>query len=129
MILMFDIYFSDSDSDEKEVSPSCMVKQSWTKRKQLLEHDFAVTGWALSSLPKIRDDVRLNLDSVKRMAIKRVIAILYVAPNPNSNVANDEIDVTIDTFWKEFGHFQNKFGVYGLHPGRFLLPDALNSNS
>ncbi len=27
------------------------------------------------------------------------------------------------------GHFQNKTGVYGLHPGRFLLPDALNRNS
>ncbi len=39
-----------------------MVKQSWMKRKQLLEHDFAVAGWALSILPEIRDDVRLNLD-------------------------------------------------------------------
>ena len=52
-----------------------------------------------------------------------------MAPNPNSKVANDEIDVIIDTFWKEFGHFQNKTGVYGLHPGRFLLPDAINGNS
>jgi len=106
-----------------------MVKQSWMKRKQLLEHDFAIAGWALSILPEIRDDVRLNLDGDKRIAIERVIAKLHVAPNPNSKVANDEIDVIIDTFWKEFSDFQNKTGVYGLRPGRFLLPDAINGNS
>ncbi len=63
------------------------------------------------------------------MAIERVIAKLHMAPNPNSKVANDEIELIIDTFWKEFGHFQNKAGVYGLCSGRFLLPDALNGNS
>ncbi len=62
------------------------------------------------------------------MAIERVIAKLHVAPNPKSKVANDEIDV-IDTCWKEFEHFKNKTGVYGLHPGRFVLPEALNGNS
>ena len=66
---------------------------------------------------------------VKRMSIERVIAKLHVAPNPNSKVANDEVVVIIDTFWKEFGDFQNKTGVYGLRPGRFLLPDAINGNS
>ena len=52
-ILIFDIYFSNSNSDEKEVSLSCMVKQSWMERKQLLEHDFAVADRALSILPEI----------------------------------------------------------------------------
>ncbi len=106
-----------------------MVKQSWMKRKQLLEHDFAIAGWALSILPKIREDVELNLDGDKRIAIERVIAKLHVAPNPNSKVANDEVVVIIDTFWKEFGDFQNKTGVYILRLGRFLLPDAINGNS
>ncbi len=32
------------------------------KRKQSLEHDFAVAGWALSILLEIRDDVKLNLE-------------------------------------------------------------------
>jgi len=129
MVLILDIYFSNSDSDEEEASLSSMAKQAWMKRKQLLDHDFAVTSWALSILPEIWDDVRLNLDGDKRMAIERVITKLHVAPNPKSNVANDKIDVIIDTFWKEFGHVQNKTGVYGLRPGRFLLPDALNGHS
>ena len=106
-----------------------MVKQSWMKRKQLLEHDFAIAGWALSILPEIREDVKLNLDGDKRIAIERVIAKLHVVPNPNSEVATDEVVVIIDTFWKEFGDFQNKTGVYVLRPGRFLLPDAINGNS
>ncbi len=63
------------------------------------------------------------------MAIKGVIVKLQVTPNPNSKVVNDKIDVIIDIFWKELGHFQNKTGFYGLHQGRFLLPDALNGNN
>ncbi len=73
--------------------------------EKLLEHDFAITGWAVSILPEIWDDFRLNLNGDMRMAIKRVIGKLDVTPNPNSKVANDEIDVIIDTFWKEAGHF------------------------
>ncbi len=84
---------------------------------------------SLSILPGVREDVRLRLDGDKRIAIERVIAKFHVAPNPNSKVANDEIDMIFDKFWKEFSDFQNKSGVYGLRPGRFLLPDAINSNS
>ncbi len=85
----------------KEASLSAMIKQSWMKRKHLLEHDFAFTGWAFSILLEIQDDVSLNLDNDKRMAIQRVIAKLHVALNPNSKVANDEIEVIINTCWKE----------------------------
>ncbi len=59
-----------------------MVKQSWMKRKQLLEHDFAIAGWALSILPKVREDVRLRLDGDKRIAIERVIAKLLCGTKP-----------------------------------------------
>ncbi len=48
----------------------------------------------------------LALDHDKRMAIERVIAKLHVASNPNSKAANDEIELIIDTFWKEFGRFR-----------------------
>ncbi len=60
-----------------------MIKQSWMKRKQLLEHDFAVTSWAISILPEIQYDIILNIDGDKRVAIEMVIAKLHVAPNPN----------------------------------------------
>ncbi len=35
------------------------------------------------------------------MAIERFIAKLHVDPNPNSKIANNEIDMIIDIFWKE----------------------------
>ncbi len=69
------------------------------KRTQLFEHDFAVTGWALSILPEIRDDIKLNLDGYKRMVIERVIAKRHVAPNPNSKVANDDLLIYSGKNW------------------------------
>ncbi len=104
---------------------SAMIKQSWMKRKKLLEHDFAATAWALSILPDICKDVRLHLDGDKRLAIERVLAKLHVA---QILVANEEIDRIIDMFWKEFDNYQNKTGYLGQRPGRFLLPDSLNGN-
>ncbi len=73
--------------------------------------------------------MKLNLDGDKRMAIEREIVKLHLAPYPNSKVTNDEINTIIDISWKEFGHFQNKTGVYGLRPVMFLLPDVLTDNS
>ncbi len=75
-----------------------MIRASWKKWKYLLEHDFVVTGWALSILKEIWDDVCQNLDGDRRMAIERVIAKLHVHPNPNSKVANEETDIIIDKF-------------------------------
>ncbi len=49
--------------------------------------------------------------------------------NPNSKIANKEINMIIDIFLKKIVHFHNKTGVYRLHPDRFLLLDALNGNS
>ncbi len=90
-----------------------MVKQSWMKKKQLLEHDFSIAGWALSILSEIRDDVRLNLDGDKWIDIEGVIAKLHVAPNPNSDFSNDKIVMIIDTFWKEFGGSRTKLESTG----------------
>ncbi len=63
------------------------------------------------------------------MIIESIIAKLHVAPNPNSKVVNNEIDKIIDIlFLKEFGHFQNKSGTYGLRQDMIFLLDALNGN-
>ncbi len=62
------------------------------------------------------------------MTIETVIAKLHATLNPNSKVDNNEIDMIIDIFWKEFERFQNKTGAHGLSPGRFLLLGALNGN-
>ncbi len=81
-----------------------MIKQSWIKRKQLLENDFAITGWALCILPEIWDGVRLNLDGDKRMANERVISKLHVTPS--SKVSSNDVDMTIGIFWKNLDIFR-----------------------
>ncbi len=78
------------------------------KRKQLLEHDFAVTGWVLSILPEIGVDFKLKLDGDKRMVIERVIAKLHVAQKPNSKVSNDKIDIIIISSGKNLDIFRIK---------------------
>ncbi len=103
------LFSSESDSDDdEEASLGSMIKQTWMKRKQILEHDFAVTSWARSTLLEIRDDVRVNLDGDKRMAIERVTAKLHVDPNPNPKVANNENDMIIHIFWKKLDIFTIK---------------------
>ncbi len=79
-------------------------------------------------LPEVWDDIRLNLNGYKSMAIERVLAKCHITPNLNSKVVNNRIDMIIGIIWKDF-YFQNKTGVYGLNPVRFLFPDALNGNS
>ncbi len=59
----------------------------------------------ISILQEIWDDIILNLDGDRKMAVERVIAKLHVNPNKNSKVANNEIDMIIDISWKEFGAF------------------------
>ncbi len=52
MFVMFWLHFSENNWDNEELSLSDIIKQSWLKRKQLLDYDFAVTSWALSILPE-----------------------------------------------------------------------------
>ena len=94
-----------------------------------MEHDYAITGWVLSLLPEIREDVAERMDGDARMAIERVVTKLHTPPNPNPKTSEEPLEIILDIFWKEFDDFQNKTGPYGYRPGRFLNPDALNGNS
>ena len=90
-----------------------MIQQSWSKRKHRLEHDYAITGWVLSLLPEIREDVAERMDGDARMAIERVVTKLHVPPKPNPKTSEEPLEIILDIFWKEFDDFQNKTGPYG----------------
>ncbi len=58
LLMSFYLFDSDNENDEyQDLSLSTMIQQSWSKRKHQLEHDYAITGWAISLLPEIREDV------------------------------------------------------------------------
>ncbi len=102
---------------------------SWYNRSDRLEHEYAITAWALSLVPEIRDDVLERLTGDMREKIETVIVKLHTPPCPNTEVANESNLVIIDHFWKEFHHFQHQTGPFAKFKGRFSMPDAVNGNS
>jgi len=37
------------------------VKAAWHRRKEKLEHEYAITEWALNALPEVRADVNVRM--------------------------------------------------------------------
>ncbi len=60
-----------------------------------MEHDFAITGWVLSLLPEIREDVAETMDGNARMAIEWVVTKLHVPPNPNPKTSEEPLEIII----------------------------------
>lgn len=87
-------------------------------RKPLLEHDLAITAWALCIMPDVRKDVAVRMNGDHREAIERVIRKLFAA-DPTA-----KIHLVIHNFWVQFKHFQNQTGKYSGNPGRWLIPEV-----
>ena len=91
------------------MSFGCQVTWHWNKRKQCIEHEYAIAAWALCVMASVRTDVRERLSGVHRDAIADVVTRLHMAPCPNQNptIHNMLPHKIIDTFWNEFKAFQN----------------------
>ncbi len=129
--LTFFLSFSDDDEDD-EFTLGDAVCFAWYKRKNRLEHGYAVTAWALSLHPDIRADCmeRLSIDNGDlRRQMDEVVAKLHYPPCPNKKVVNKTVDEIIDIFWKEFKHFTNRTGPYSYRSSRFDNADALSGRS
>ena len=123
-----EFFFSDND-DNDDFTLGDAVLFAWKKRKNRLEHAYAVTAWALSLLPNIRADCmeRLSTDNGDlRKLIDEVVSCLHHPPCPNKKVASKSIDEIIDIFWKEFKHFTYRTGPYSYQSGCFENDDALS---
>ena len=107
--------FSIGSFDEEEtISLGQAIQDAWAKRKSRLEHEYAVTGWALSILPEIRANVLTDLTGEHRLMMENVVERLHVPPCPNKQVTGFEITTIIDIFWQEFKHWQNMTGCYSV---------------
>ena len=58
----------------------------WERRNAKLDHDYAITGWALSVIPEVRADVEELLIGDHRNTINRVVLKLH---EPLYNGTND----------------------------------------
>ncbi len=102
----------------------------WNKRKQRIEHKYAIAGWALSVMEDVQKDVQKQLMGMHRESIEKVVSRLHMPPCPNTNLTFSSMSLhnIFDTFWNEFKAFQNC--TYPYHePSHWATYDATKVNS
>ena len=137
-----EVAFADSDDDDdtesnEEATPNNSIMSfgrtvlfHWNRRRKKIEHEYAITGWALSVVSEVRIDVRERMRGEHRDAIERVIRRLHVAPcaNTHPDIVSMSEAVIVDTFWNEFKAFQNCDRPYHeLH--KWAGPDVIAGRS
>ena len=103
----------------------------WDRRSLKLNHDYAITGWALSVMDEVRCDVAANLSSEHREAIERVVERLHLPPcaNPHPKVCGVmTLAKIVDIFWDEFNDFQGREGKFS-NKGRWATDDVIQGRS
>ncbi len=90
------------------MSFGCQVIWHWNKRKQHIEHEYAISGWALCIIEDVRKDVLEQLTGTYHDAIEKVVSQLHLPPCPNTNpaVSSMSLPEIIDTFGMSLGHFK-----------------------
>ncbi len=95
--------FSSDDEDDNQTTLGDAVFFARFKRKEQLEHAYAVTAWALSLHPEICADCAERMSTDKgdlRKLIDEVVAYLHTNPCPDKKVSTLSIDELIDIFGK-----------------------------
>ena len=103
---------SEQADDDSPIGLGRMILKLWYARKEKLEHDYSITGWALSIVPYVRADVEVRMKGTHRDAIERVVKNkklhLQPCPNPDKEVATWSEAQLLDVFWREYGAFSKK---------------------
>jgi hypothetical protein len=126
----------DEDADDTasyQLTLSGKIEWHWNHRKEKLEHEYAVTAWALCVMEDVRQDVSLRLNHAGgkyRGAIETVVTRLHQLPcaNPHPDVHQMTEGEIIDIFWNEFKAFQHKTEPFH-QPARWTSSDVLNGRS
>jgi hypothetical protein len=127
---------SDSDVDvgaSFQLTFAGQYEWHWNHCKEKLEHESAVTAWALCVMEDVRQDKqqRLNDGHGKYWdAIERVVSRLHELPcaNTHSDVPKMSKADIIETFWDEFNAFCSKTEPFH-QPARWSTTDVLNGRS
>ena len=102
----------DDESDEEEsISKNLtlysenicfVISRLWNKREEHINTDYAVTGWMLCVIPRIREDVFKNAQNKHHIQVKNVIKNLF------SGSTEKELHGALDMFWSEYTLFNHK---------------------
>jgi hypothetical protein len=97
----------DKDNTQMQVTPYNTVMSfarqviwHWDKRKQRIEHEYSIAGWALCVMEDVQKDVAQQLTGMHRDAIEKVVIRLHGPPCPNTNPAVSSMSMPeiVDTF-------------------------------
>ena len=61
------------------------MRATWKRRKKKVEHDYAITGWALSVSSEVMADVNTRMTCEHLNAIERLVVRLHSVPCPNED--------------------------------------------
>ncbi len=98
---------NDKDNTQMQVTSyntvmsfACQVIWHWDKRKQRIEHKYAIAGWALCIMEDVQKDVAQRLTGTHRDAIQKVVIWLHGPPCPNTYPAFSSMSMPkiVDTF-------------------------------
>ena len=95
----------------------------WQKRKLHINTDFAVTGWMLCVIPRIRIDAKDNSDRNHRKQVNNVRKRLF------SESSEEDMNVNLDMFWTEYTDFDNKIGSFDADEFIWKSKDISDGNS
>lgn len=128
--LVWFVYQRCEEELDEPVAPGlgADVKAAWHRRKEKLEHDYAITGWALCVSPEVRADVNARMTGDHRNAIERLVVRMHTVPCPNEDAIGMDESELIDTFWNEYKQFNQKSGAFG-YANRWNSPDVRAGNS
>ncbi len=121
------LFSNDDDNDNFILGDAVLFAQK--KRKNRLEHAYAVMTLAHSFQPEIQSDCMEQLGTDNgdlRKLVDEVVSWLHYPPCPNKKVVNICIDEIIDIFWNEFKHSTYRNGPYSYHSSCFKNDDALS---
>ncbi len=128
---------NDKDNTQMQVTPYNTVMSferqviwHWDKRKQHIEHQYAIAGWALCVMEDVRKDVAQQLTGTHSDAIEKVVIWLHRPPCPNTNPAVSSMSMPeiVETFWNEFNALKNCTHPYNV-PSRWASANVTKGYS
>jgi hypothetical protein len=105
---LYDISLSDNDMKFGQ-----LLRCFWSKRREKMCHDFAITAWLLSPCPQIRAHVKENLGLEHKLAAERMLLKLFLPDDLTPEAKAQQTAVMIDEFWNEYEWFDNRLGPFG----------------
>ena len=84
------------------------------KKKKKVEHNYSISGWDLSVMPAVQENIVEDMTGVHHDTIERIVTKLHEPPCPKKSkeIRGKTIGDIMHIFWLEFKDFQHKIGPF-----------------